>query len=662
MPNRLAREKSPYLLQHADNPVDWYPWGPEALERARALDKPILLSVGYSACHWCHVMEHESFENPAIAALMNEHFVSIKVDREERPDIDQVYMAAVQAMTGQGGWPMTVFMTPVGRPYFGGTYFPPEDRYGRPGFPRVLIGAAEAYRDHRDKVEQNADAILGHVNRLILQPGPDALDASTLDGAVENLLAAFDPKRGGFGRAPKFPAAMTLEFLLRVYHRTSNEMVRVALLKSLDEMAAGGIYDHLGGGFHRYSVDEEWLVPHFEKMLYDNALLSRLYLLAGERFESKAYLKVARETLDWVVREMRHPSGGFYSTLDADSEGEEGKFYVWTSTEIIALLGGQADLFSSFYDVRAMGNWDGMTILRHPPGAEVPKVLEPARERLFAERAKRIRPGLDDKIIAAWNGMMLRAFADAVRITGDYRDVAEANAAFILDALWKDGVLLRIWKDGEAAIPGYLEDYACVADGLLALYEATFVDRYASAARAIADQAIASFWDEAERQFYDSATTHEKLIVRPRDTFDNATPSGNSVMADVLLRLHALTGEARYEAIARRALEDCAGLMQRAPVGFGRALCAADFALADVVEVAIVGDRGAAATDALAGAARKGYAPYRVLAFKEPGALAVLPLLEGREPLNGVPAAFVCRKFACQMPVTTPEELAASFA
>ncbi|MBM3266994.1 MAG: thioredoxin domain-containing protein [Candidatus Sericytochromatia bacterium] len=661
MPNRLASEKSPYLRQHANNPVDWYPWGPEAWERARREDKPVLLSVGYSACHWCHVMAHESFEDAAIAALMNEHFVNVKVDREERPDVDQVYMAAVQAMAGQGGWPMTVFCTAAGRPYFGGTYFPPADRFGRPGFPRVLLGAARAYREHRDDCERNADTILDQVRHNLGIKLRGAFGPATLHEALARLQESFDPDHGGFGGAPKFPQAMALEFVLRTYHRLEDFHARRMLVKSLDEMAAGGIYDHLGGGFHRYSTDARWLVPHFEKMLYDNALLARLYFLAGQRLGEPRYLVVARETLEWVMREMTDPAGGWYSALDADSEGEEGRFYVWTYPEILTLLGSEAaEPFLEYYGVTMNGNWEGRSILCARPGTEPPAALADARSRLLAERENRVRPGRDDKIIAAWNGLMLEAFADAARILGDrvYRQAAEACADFLLTRMRQDDDLLRIWNGGQPAIPGFLEDHACVASGLLALYAVAFEDRWLLAARDLADRAIAQFWDEGAGEFHDAGPRHDTLVIRARDTYDNATPAGNSAIVDVLLRLHALTGDSRYREIADRVLGDLAGLAARVPVGYGRFLCAADFALAPVVEVAIAGDPASAATEALIDVARAGYAPYRVLALRRPGQEPAVPLLEGRDIQDGRPAAYVCRDFACEAPVADPAALA----
>ena len=578
--NRLIHETSPYLLQHAHNPVDWYSWGEEALAKAKQEDKPILLSVGYSACHWCHVMEHELFENPQIAALMNQHFVSIKVDREERPDIDNIYMQAVQAMTGQGGWPMTVFLTPAGRPFYGGTYYPPEDRhYGQqvmPGFRRVLLSMADAYKNKHADVEEQAAQLAEVVQQRSSSPlGSRKVNAvgvmplEMLDTASKELASDFDGVHGGFGNAPKFPNSMSLEFLLRMYlHRlrgeigtkaTQPELAMVEL--ALNKMAHGGIYDQLGGGFHRYSVDVNWLVPHFEKMLYDNALLSRLYLHTYLATEKPFYLDVVTQTLDYIVREMTSPEGGFYSTLDADSEGEEGKYYVWTLQEIKnSLQIADVETFTTYYDVTAEGNFEGKNILHVPrPAQEVADllkisldVLEATIERdrgvLLHVRAKRVPPGRDEKILTAWNGMMLRSFAEAGRYLSrpDYVQVAVRNAEFLLSNLYQDGRLLRTYKDGRAHLKGYLEDYVCLADGLLALYEATFNVRWFVEARRLMDEAIHLFADPQNGGFYDTGSDHEELLTRPKDIMDNATPAGNSVAAEVLLRLATYTGDEQY--------------------------------------------------------------------------------------------------------------------
>jgi uncharacterized protein YyaL (SSP411 family) len=675
--NRLANETSPYLLQHAHNPVDWYPWGEEAFQRARDEDKPVLLSVGYAACHWCHVMEHESFENERIAALMNEHFVSIKVDREERPDVDQIYMGAVQALTGHGGWPMTVFLAPDGRPFYGGTYFPPEDRQGMPGFPRVLLSVAQAYRERRDDVLKNAAQIAEHLSQLAGQPLQQAaVSPEMLDRAAQALKQQYDGRFGGFGGVPKFPPAMALEFLLRQWHRTGDAQALSMVEHTLQQMAAGGIYDQIGGGFHRYSVDQYWLVPHFEKMLYDNALLSRLYLLAWQATGRDEYRRVCEETLDWVLREMTDPRGGFYSTLDADSEGVEGKYYVWTPVEVEGALGTEdAAAFCHFYDVTPGGNFERHNIL-HQRGdlataahelALEPEALAAAlargRRRLFEARTERVRPGLDDKVLTAWNGLMLRALAEAARVLGrdDYRAAAERNAEFVLVELRQGERLLRSWKGGRARLNGYLEDYAAYADGLLALYEATFEPRWLSEARALADAIVARFWDEREGAFYDTADDHEQLIVRPRDFFDNATPAGNSLAADVLLRLSRLVEDERYAARAAAAIAPLAEVAARHPNGFGRLLCGLDFELGRVREVVIVGPPADPATRALVETVFRPYLPLKVVAGAAPGdheAEAVTPLLHERGLVDGRPAAYVCENFACQTPTTDPAVLA----
>ena len=674
---RLAHETSPYLLQHAHNPVDWYPWGEEALERARAEDKPLLLSVGYSACHWCHVMERESFEDLEIAALMNERFVCVKVDREERPDIDQVYMGAVQAMTGRGGWPMTVFLLPDGRPFHGGTYFPPDDRHGLPGFPRVLTSVADAYRNRRADLEKSAGQMVEHLQQGLeaLPPGPDELSPRLLDQAAQTLKGQYDARFGGFGGAPKCPPAMALEFLLRYWRRSDDGQSLVMVKHTLAQMAGGGMYDQLGGGFHRYSVDQRWLVPHFEKMLYDNALLARVYLLAYQATGEAGFRTICEETIDWVLREMADPRGGFYSTLDADSEGVEGKYYVWTPQEVELLLGpDDAAVFDRFYDVTPSGNFEGKSILHvtsdvstvarelNTSPHELSEILTRGRQQLLAERDKRVRPGLDDKVLTAWNGLMLRALAEAARVLGrdDYRAAAERNAEFVMVDMRRGDRLLRSWKGGQAKLDGYLEDYAAYADGLLALYEATFEPRWLGEARVLADQVMEQFWDPGQNAFFDTAAGHEQLIVRPRDFFDNATPSGNSLAADVLLRLAKLTGEERYEAPARAAIKPLAEVAARHANGFGRLLCALDFAVSTIKEVAIIGRQDDPATRSLIEAAFAAYAPHKVVAGAEPGdhdAIAATPLLADRGLVDGKPAAYVCVGFTCQAPTSDPRQL-----
>jgi len=676
--NRLIHESSPYLSHHAHNPVDWYPWGEEAFARAKREDKPILLSVGYRSCHWCGVMNRESFENEAIARLMNENFVCIKVDREERPDIDTIYMSAVQMMIGSGGWPMTVFLTPDQVPFYGGTYYPPEDRYGMPGFPRILMAVADAYRNRRDEIAGGASEVLGELRRLNdLQAREGELDGGMLEHAATALVRSLDPVNGGFGSKPKFPPSMNLSFLLRQYHRAGNQAALGAVELTLNKMALGGIYDQLGGGFHRYSVDERWLVPHFEKMLYDNALLSRIYLDAFLATGQDFYRRIATETLDYVVREMTDPGGGFYSTQDADSEGEEGKFFVWTPEEVESLLGEEdARLFNRYFDVTQMGNFEGHNILHidEDLGAiaklmrvepeRLAEVVERGRRVLFEAREKRIKPARDEKILTAWNGLMLRSFAEAARGLNrdDYRGVAVKNADFLLTHLRRDGRLLRTHKDGESKLNGYLEDYAFLSDGLLALYEATFDLRWFGEAHALAETMIAQFWDEERGGFFFTSQDHEALISRTKDFYDNATPSGNSVAAHVLLRLALFTGEERYRRLAERTLKLLRDAMLRAPSAFGHLLCALDFYLSSPHEVAIIGGHAAADTAALVSTTFGRYLPNKVVASAAPGeetAAQTIKLLEGRGQIDNQATAYVCHNYSCEAPVTDPAQLSA---
>jgi uncharacterized protein len=662
--NRLARESSPYLLQHAHNPVDWFAWGDEAFARAKADDKPILLSVGYSACHWCHVMERESFENPDIAAVMNRHFVSVKVDREERPDVDQIYMQAVQSMTGHGGWPMTVFLTPDGVPFYGGTYFPPADRHGLPGFPRLLEALADAWRNRRDEILRSSGQIaeqLGQADRL--RRSAQLLTDEILFSAFQGISGQFDEELGGLGGAPKFPQPMIWEFALRFWKRSGNERAREMVTRTLTSMARGGIYDQLGGGFHRYSVDARWLVPHFEKMLYDNAQLASLYLHAWLAFGDVEYRRVCEETLDYVLREMTDPAGGFYSAQDADSEGEEGKFFVWTADEMRAILpSDDAARALAYWGVDRGSNFEGKNIL-YVAGEPAPETVAAARTLLLAARERRVHPGRDDKVLASWNGLACRALAEAGRALDrpDYVAAAGRNAEFVLGAMRRDGRLLRTWRSGQARLNGYLEDHAMVASALLELYEATFERRWLDAARALADEMLRLFWDDAAEGFYDTGSDHERLIVRPRNLFDNAVPSGSSLAAETLLRLAVLTGDSRYEARALAVLRPLADLMSRHPSGFGRFLCALDFHLAPKLEVALVGPT----PQALAPLAREvfgRYLPSRVVAGMAPvdaHAAAGVPLLEGRRGVDGGPTAYVCRNYACELPVTESAALAA---
>jgi len=661
--NRLIDETSPYLLQHAHNPVDWYPWGDEAFEQAKAEDKPVLVSIGYSACHWCHVMEHESFEDEAMAAVMNEHFINIKVDMEERPDVDQIYMNFVQLTTGRGGWPMNVFMTPDKKPFFGGTYFPPAPRYGMPSWKQILTSISEAFRLRRDELETSANDIIGELRRLsLVEASAGGLSTDLLDAAFGSYIRTFDTVNGGFGGAPKFPAAMSLEFLLRYHKRTGEARALAVVTHTLDKMANGGIYDQLGGGFHRYAVDAIWLVPHFEKMLYDNAQLIRVYLHAYQLTGNEFYKRIAIETLEYISREMLDESGGFYSTQDADSEGEEGKFFVWTPDEIAEILGEEeAAEFCSFYDVTASGNFEGANILniKNPiaiaPGSDR---FADARARLFAEREERIKPGRDEKVLTAWNGLMLAAFADAAAVLAneEYLDVAKRNAKFLRTELQKDGRLLRTWKEGAAKLNGYVEDYSNVADGLIVLYQVSGEVEYLVEARRLADLMITEFWDQENGGFFFTSNDHEELIVRNKDFYDNATPSGNSVAADVLLRLAKLTGEDKYERFAVTTLRLAATQLRRHPQGFGRTLSALEFHLGETREIAVLGDRESSlATDVL-----QRYLPDAVIAISSDVTAdsQVVSFLAERSQIEGKSTAYICRDYKCERPVTTTEELA----
>ena len=666
--NRLAHETSPYLLQHAHNPVDWFPWGDEAFEKAKAEDKPVLVSIGYSACHWCHVMEHESFEDEATARIMNEHFVNIKVDMEERPDVDQIYMTFVQLTTGRGGWPMNVFLTPDRLPFFGGTYFPPVSRFNMPGFSQVLLSVAEAYRDKRDELLHSANDILGEMRRVgISEFHPGGLSLEQLDNAFESMSRSFDATNGGFGGAPKFPPSMTLEFLLRYHHRTGKEQALEMAERTCKKMANGGIYDQLGGGFHRYSVDAVWLVPHFEKMLYDNAQLIRVYLHLYQVTRDEFFKRIAVETLEYVRREMLDASGGFYSTQDADSEGVEGKFFVWTPEEITAILGPEdAQIFNFYYDVSEEGNFEEKNILnvRYAP-AEAAKalkideerldeVLSRGREKLFAEREKRTKPFRDEKVLTAWNGLMLTAFAEGSAVLDDpeYLEIAKKNAEFILSELQRDRRLLRTWKNGKAKLNAYLEDYANVADALIELYQVSGEIRYLQEAKRLADVMIDEFWDEENGGFFFTASGHEQLIVRNKDYYDNATPSGNSVAADVLLKLSKFFADEKYERFAATVLRLVATQISRYPQGFGRSLSALEFYLGGSKEIVIVGEK----ENELARAAGLAYIPNAIVVQSENPEDDALPLLEGRQMIEGKPTAYVCENFVCQRPVTTVEE------
>ena len=683
MPNRLIDETSPYLLQHAHNPVDWYPWGAEALELARVEDKPILLSVGYSACHWCHVMERESFEDPTIAAMMNQAFVCIKVDREERPDIDSIFMTAVQALSGQGGWPMTVFLTPDCKPYYGGTYFPPDDRHGMPGFPRVLAAMSQAYRERRGDVIKATTQLVNRMRQLTQSVRSlDPLTDEVLRQAYMGIAGQVDDRFGGVGSQPKFPQPMTFEFLLRRHVRTGDPQALELAELTLDSMAHGGIYDHVGGGFHRYSTDAFWLVPHFEKMLYDNALLAKLYLHAHQVTGSPLYRRVVEETLDYVLREITGPEGGFYSAQDADSEGVEGKFYVWTPEELIDALGeGDARLFAACYGVSQEGNFEGANILHLAanPAAVASRAgvsedafaefLRGAKARTRDARSRRVAPELDDKVLTSWNGLMLRAFAEAAGVLDrpDYAEAAARNADFVLGSLRREGRLLRTYRrdpatgEGRAKLNGYLEDYSFLIDGLLALHEVTLERRWLTAAIELGYDMVELFWEEASGQFFDTGTDHEELIVRPSDSSDNAAPCGGSMAADVLLRLAVITGDGELERRAVTALRSARELMSRFPTAAGHWLCALDFYLSAPKEIAILGGAEEEDTRALLAQVYANALPNRVVVGGASDAVDI-PLLRDRERLNGRATAYVCRNYVCNLPVNEPAELARQLA
>src|ERR1700710_526291 len=665
MTNRLADETSPYLLQHRENPVDWYPWGREALDRAIEEDRPILLSVGYSACHWCHVMERESFEDEATAAYMNEHFVCVKVDREERPDVDAIYMEAVQSMTGQGGWPMTVFLGPDGAPVYGGPSSPPDESRGRPSVRMVMEAVLDAFEHRREEIRERAAGTRTRLGAVgLIEPSPEPPEAARREEAMAGLRMSADRERGGFGTAPKFPPASALELLLA---RGEHEIVE----RTLDAMAAGGIYDQLGGGFARYSVDAIWLVPHFEKMLYDNALLASAYLHGWRALGRERYRRVCEETLDWMLREMRGSEGGFYSALDADSEGEEGRFYVWSPEQIRAVLAGpapdnmegsrfsdrQAEELMRFYGVSERGNFEGANILHLAEGvdADEPEGLAEMREALYEARAKRVWPGLADKRLASWNGLAISALAEAGAVLDrpDYLDAARACADFVLGTLSdEDGRLLRTYKDGDARLNAYLEDHAFLLEALLTLYEATFEPRWFERARALADATIARFGAPARGGFFSPSADHEELIARRKEIGDHPIPSGNSAAALGLLRLAALTGERGYERQAEGVFALFAGTATKHPESFAHLLRALDFHLAPISEVALIGDD----VTELATAVRAGLRPHLVLAAGPEGS-AEPPLLRDRPLVDDKACAYVCERFTCQAPVTGAKEL-----
>jgi len=669
MPNRLIHETSPYLLQHAGNPVDWYPWGEEALQKARQENKPIFLSIGYAACHWCHVMESESFTDPETADLMNRDFVNIKVDREERPDLDGIYMTAVTAMTGSGGWPMSVFLTPEGRPFYGGTYFPPARRYGMPSFKEVLYSAARSWKEAKGEIYRVADRLTEHLRKTAQwgsQAG-EALSAETLEAATADLVSSYDWDEGGWGPAPKFPQPMSIEFLLQQAERGNPEALRAALA-ALRVMQRGGMYDVVGGGFQRYSTDSKWLVPHFEKMLYDNAQLALVYLHAYQASGDISFRRTCEETLDFVLRELTGPEGGFYSSLDADSEGEEGLFYIWGYLELEHLIPNEMDLqiFRDAYSVTVQGNFEGAhTVLRQQADDatlakkwnltenELRRRLKAIHERLFTARENRVRPATDDKVLVSWNALMLIAFAEAARVLerDDYLQVAQRNADFLLTHLVQDGRLMRVWRGGQARHNAFLEDYAGLALGLMALYQTDFNSRWYQSARQLVMDLMAGFRDP-DGGFYTTHKDHGELVIRPKELQDNATPSGNALAAMALLLLDAYEDTGEWRDTAEQMLGRIQGYASQYPMAFAYWLQAMDFALGPVIQVAIVTESDAHTDRPLLDALRHSYRPRTVAAAArlplEPGAPA---LLQDR-PARGAATAYVCRNFACDLPVT----------
>ncbi len=676
MPNHLANETSPYLLQHVNNPVDWHPWGPEALALSKKQGKPIFLSIGYSACHWCHVMEHESFENEAIAKSLNEKFICIKVDREERPDLDQLYMTAVQMMTGRGGWPMSVFLTPDLKPFYAGTYWPPKRSRGMPGFDEVIVGVSKAWETNREAVVETSNKLTEELGKIGDGGDGGALSDTLLVGAVEQFRRTFDSTYGGFGGAPKFPSPMGLQLLMRHWHRKRDRQALRMVEVTLNRMAAGGIYDHLGGGFARYSVDARWLVPHFEKMLYDNAQLAATYVEAYQATSDEDYARVVRETLNYTLRDMTDTAGGFYSTEDADSEGVEGKFYVWTPTQLRELLGDKAAAtFASVYDVTDAGNFEHANILNLPKTIseqaqalgrdvdELQRELAESRAKLFAAREKRIHPGKDDKVIVAWNGLMIDAMARAGAVLGEqrYLDAAVKAADFLLQTLRReDGRLLHTWRHGQAKLDAYLDDYANLANGLISLYEATFDSRHLDSAITLMQIVLDHFSDPKGGGFFYTADDHEQLIVRNKDFTDNAVPSGNAMAATALVRLGKLTGKQTYLDAAEKTMLGASDLMQRAPSAAAQMLLAVDLYLGPTYEMVLAGDPEAKDTKATLADLRRRFLPNKVLAFAAENSAAPEPLadlLRGKSMLGGATTLYVCEGFTCQAPAQGDEEI-----
>ncbi len=680
--NRLIDETSPYLLQHAHNPVDWYPWGEEALNLAKELDKPILLSIGYSACHWCHVMERESFENEEIAAIMNKHYINIKVDREERPDLDEIYMSAVQIMTGSGGWPMTVFLTPDRKPFYGGTYFPPDDRYGRPGFPKLLVAVKDAYQNKRADIDEQAEKLVSHINQISNPKSVDdlLLDDKIIEQAFYHYQNRFDSQHGGFGQAPKFPPGMGLMLLLRYWKRSGNSRALHIVEFTLEKMARGGMYDQLGGGFHRYSTDEIWLVPHFEKMLYDNSLLTVAYLEAFQATSKPFYREVVEETLDYVLREMyNQQNGGFYSTQDADSEGVEGKFFVWTPGEVEQIL-GQADakIFCDFYDVTDHGNFEHQNILwvKTPADlyakkikidqANLVNILNRCKKKLFEIRDKRIKPGLDDKILTSWNGLMIRSMGLAYQILGDlrYLEAAEKSAKFILTELVrKNGHLLRTHRAGKSHLNACLEDYSYFIAGLIELYQASFDPYWLREADRLNQIMISQFWDPQNGGFFFTGKDYPELIVRSKSAYDGATPSGASMAIHVLLRLAILLNQPDLIEKAKTTFSLYDHAMKTAPSGSAQMLCGVDFLIDTPKEIAIIGNPLSEQTQEILKDIHRRFVPNKVVALLNPNTEdrqkieELIPLLASKTSIDGKTTIYVCQNYACQLPTTDVGDL-----
>jgi uncharacterized protein len=675
-PNRLINEQSPYLRQHAYNPVDWYPWSDEALARAKAENKPIMLSIGYSACHWCHVMERESFEDEAIARLINDNFVPIKVDREERPDLDQIYMDAVQLISGRGGWPLTMFLAPDGRPFFGGTYYPPADRGGMPGLPRVLLAVAKAYNEGAKEVTHNLDKLTEALGAMgTYQTADGDLKPDLPATAARGLAQHYDSVNGGIGGAPKFPNTFVFALFLRVFASDGDESMAEAVRHTLKKMARGGIYDQIGGGFHRYSVDERWLVPHFEKMLYDNALLVPLYLDAGRALNQPEFMDVARDILEYVTREMTSPEGGFYSSQDADSEGVEGKFFLWTPEEVEEVVDAElSEIAERYFDISVEGNFEDANILHRtiePADAarmfkksedEIASALRTIREKLFAAREKRVKPGRDDKVLVAWNAMMISAFAAGARALHEPRFLATAARAldFIMTKMWDGHALKRSYKDGAARFNAYLEDYALLTSAMLDVYEASLDRKYIEQARALADIMLMRFLDREKGGFFFTSDDHEQLITRSKAVFDGSTPSGNSAAVMALLRLHGYTGDERYRAEAERTLRLLRDLIEKQPFGFSHMLEAVDLYQRSPVEVVLVGERGDPELALWLERLALLYVPNLALFVADPkdGAAGFVPeVLRGKNQVDGHVTAYVCREHVCTAPMTSYKAL-----